>query len=170
MEQLLEFCQRQGIVQLRFSRYDIGYPQLPQKRLIRIAGLTGEHLDHMGRGIHIMQGRAFPAQLSMGVHRHIEHAELRLRQIIPRRYGGRGLIQHRLLVKGKIVVCGHSAGQPALMMIKGLLPKGNVIEYIPCGTALGCAHVFTHDLAVQRGHHVAENIWSVHSLHSFKIS
>ena len=152
----------QTVIQLRFSRDDVRDSQLSQKCPVAVADLLCQHLDDMGGGVHIAQGAAFPPQLAVGVHGDIEHSEVRLRDEITCRNGRRIFVQVRLPVEGEVVVRCHPAGQPALVMVKGLFPEGDVVERIARRSALWRSHVIAHDLPVQSAHHVAENIRPVH--------
>ena len=115
----------------------------------------------MGGRVLIVERGVFPAQLAGRVDRNIIHIR-HFGNVVPLRHRGRVFVQRGLFVKGEVVVRGHAARQPALMLVIRVFAKGDVVKHLARLLALGRLHIAAHDLAVQRGQHMAENIWSVH--------
>ena len=115
----------------------------------------------MGGGGLVGEGGALPPQLAFGVHGDVVHGGLLGHEVPLRHRGGAGG-QDGGAVVGEVVVGGHPARQPPLVAVEGVLPEGDVVEEVPGGLAGGQVHVVAHDLPVQGGEHVAEDVGSVH--------
>lgn len=136
IEFFFQLGKSQTVIQFRFARDNIRNSLLSQKGSIGVADLFCQHLDDMGGGVHIVQGTAFPPKLAVGGYGNIEHSEVRLRNEITCRNSRCIFVQIRLFIEGEVIVRCHSAGQPALMMIKRFFPEGDVIKHIARRAAL----------------------------------